>query len=88
MCLTAPARVLSVAAGDAVIEMDGRQRRASTLVVPDVTVGEWVLVGAGSILRRLDETEALELTRAINAAIATTDGPDAPALPHQPGGSR
>ena len=88
MCLTAPARVLSVAGGDAIVEMAGRQRRASTLVMPDIAPGEWVLVGAGSILRRLEPAEALELTRTIDAAMAATEGAKTPAPPHSPGGSR
>ena len=88
MCLTAPARVLSVEAGSATVEMEGRRRRASTMVTPDVAVGEWVLVGAGSILRRLEPAEALELTRTISAAIAATEGAPASADVHHPGGSR
>ncbi|HEX3265068.1 MAG TPA: HypC/HybG/HupF family hydrogenase formation chaperone [Candidatus Limnocylindrales bacterium] len=88
MCITAPARVISVDRGDAIVEMDGRRRRASTLVTPDVVAGEWVLVGAGSILRRLRPREARELTRTINAAITATERADATARPQSRGGSR
>lgn len=88
MCITAPARVISVDRADAIVEMDGRRRRASTLVTPDVVAGEWVLVGAGSILRRLRPREARELTRTINAAITATERADATARPQSRGGSR
>ena len=72
MCITAPGRVIELDAGGALVELSGRRRRASTLVVPDVRVGDWVIVGAGSILRRLDATEAQALHRSIAAAIDMT----------------
>ena len=78
MCLTAPALVIAVDAEGAVVETIGTWRRASTMVVPDVAVGDWVIVGAGSILRRLDPVEALDVVRTIGAAIAATDPPNTP----------
>lgn len=69
MCITAPACVIALDGSGAVVESGGVHRRASTLVVPDVAVGDWVLVGAGSILRRLEPAEARQLTRTISAAM-------------------
>lgn len=74
MCITAPARVIAVDADGAIVETVGTWRHASTIVVPDVAVGDWVIVGAGSILRHLEPAEALELAREIGAAIAAHDG--------------
>ena len=68
MCLTAPARVLAVDGEGATVLLDGRERRASTLVVPEVTVGDWVIVGAGTILERIDEPEAAYLAAAVKEA--------------------
>jgi hydrogenase expression/formation protein HypC len=82
MCLTAPARVLDIDGETALVEIDGRRRRASLLLVPDARPGDWLLVGAGTALRRLDEAEALDLVDLIAAAVAATDGhvpaPEAP----------
>ena len=50
MCLTAPARVLALDRGGATVLLGGRERRASTLVVPEVAVGDWVIVAAGTVL--------------------------------------
>lgn len=72
MCISYPGRVVELDRGNAVVDTVGRRRRASTLVVPDVAVGEWVLVGAGSILRRLDPADALALTQALDTALAAT----------------
>ena len=68
MCLTAPARVIAVDAGGATVLLGGRERRASTLVVPEVAVGDWVIVGAGTILERLSEDEAAVVNAAVAAA--------------------
>jgi hydrogenase assembly chaperone HypC/HupF len=75
MCITAPGRVIEIDAAGAVVDLTGVRRRASTLVMPDVAVGDWVLVGAGTILRRVEEAEARELSREITAAIAGADEP-------------
>jgi hydrogenase maturation factor len=43
-------------------------RHASTLVVPEVAVGDWVIVAAGTILERIDPLQAAQLTAAVNEA--------------------
>ena len=73
MCIAYPARVLSFDETGASIEMDGRTRRASMLLRPQIAVGDWVLIAAGSVLRRLDAEEANHLLRTIDAAVAATD---------------
>lgn len=73
MCITAPAQVVDLDARGAVVDIAGRRRRASTLVIPDVAVGDWVMLGAGTILRRLEPTEAATIARTIRTAAATSD---------------
>jgi hydrogenase assembly chaperone HypC/HupF len=68
MCLTAPARVLSVDREGATVLLGGRERRASTLVVPEVAAGDWVLIAAGTILERIDQPEAAYLAAAVTEA--------------------
>jgi len=70
VCITAPGLVVGIDGAFATIDLEGKRRRASTLVVPDVAVGDWVMVGAGTILRRLDAQEGAELARTINSAVA------------------
>jgi hydrogenase expression/formation protein HypC len=72
MCLTAPALVLSVAGAFAVVEQDGRRRRASLLLLDGVQPGDWLLVGAGTALRQLHADEARELIDLVGAARAAT----------------
>ncbi len=68
MCLTAPARVLAVDDDGATVLLAGHERRASTLVVPEVAAGDWVLVAAGTILERVDQSEAAFLAAAVTEA--------------------
>jgi len=68
VCLTAPARVIGLDEVGATVLLGGRERRASTLVVPEVTVGDWVIVAAGTILERIDPLQAAQLTAAVNEA--------------------
>jgi hydrogenase assembly chaperone HypC/HupF len=69
MCIAMPARVLAIEADHAVVEIDGRVRRASMLRLPDVAVGDWALVAAGTVLRRLEPSEAAELGRLLRGAM-------------------
>lgn len=86
MCITYPGLVLGRDGSTAVVEMTGRARRASTLLVPDIAVGDWVMVGVGAILRRLDPAEAIDLVHVLDAArTATADRTASPAnQSHQP----
>ena len=73
MCVTCPAQVVGIDAQGATVDTEGRRRRASTVIVPDVTVGDWVLVGMGTILERLDPDVAREMRDAVRGAAAVRD---------------
>lgn len=68
MCIAAPARVVGLDRGDAIVEVYGRRRRASLLLGPSVAVDDVVLVAAGRVLRRLEPDEAEELRALLGAA--------------------
>jgi hydrogenase assembly chaperone HypC/HupF len=61
MCLSVPARVIAIDGAHATVDMDGRARRASMVLSPAIAVGDWALVAAGTVLRRLSPVEANEL---------------------------
>ena len=76
MCIAMPGRVLAIEADHAIVDLDGRVRRASLVRMPDVSVGDWALVAAGTVLRRLEPDEATELRDLLRTAIReTTDQP-------------
>jgi hydrogenase assembly chaperone HypC/HupF len=70
MCLDFAARVVSREGDICVVETDGRQRRASTLLLPETSVGDWVYIAMGTVIERLDPAEA----RRINETLRTAQG--------------
>jgi hydrogenase expression/formation protein HypC len=78
MCLGYPALVVEVDPDGATVEDRGRRRRASTLLLPDIEPGEWALVAAGSVIRRLDAADAIELAGEIARAEAFAGIPGPP----------
>jgi hydrogenase assembly chaperone HypC/HupF len=70
MCVAFPGRVTEVDAIGATVDTEGRERRASTLLVPDVAVGDWVFVAAGTIVDRIDPDEAVMIRATLLEAIA------------------
>jgi hydrogenase assembly chaperone HypC/HupF len=69
MCIGFPGVVVGIDGSGAVVETEGRRRRASTLYCPDVAVGDWVTVAAGTIVERLDPAEAAEIRDLLHVAI-------------------
>jgi hydrogenase expression/formation protein HypC len=80
MCVTWPAQVVAIDPQGATVDTEGRRRRASTVVVPDVAVGDWVLVGMGTILLRLDPEVAMEMRGALREAVALDEAAPQPAI--------
>jgi hydrogenase assembly chaperone HypC/HupF len=68
MCLGFPGLVVAIDSAGATIETEGRRRRANTLIAPDLAVGEWVFVSAGTVISRLQPDEAAFIQRELEAA--------------------
>lgn len=69
MCIAFPGLVVDLDADGAVVETEGRRRHASTLFIPDIAVGEWVTVAAGTIVERLEPADVAEIQQLLRAAI-------------------
>lgn len=59
MCVSIPGRVTAIEGHQAELDVMGASRKASTLMMPEVQVGDYVLTSAGMIMTVLDEDEAL-----------------------------
>ncbi len=70
MCLAIPGKVVKVDAekGTATVDYEVEQREAGTVLVPDVTVGDYVLVQAKMIVQVVPEQQALDALAAIHEA--------------------
>ncbi len=73
MCLMAPARVVATDGTICEVEVGGRVERASMMLEPDLVVGDWVLLNSGTVVRRLDDDQAAEMTRAFGIVYGLTD---------------
>ncbi len=60
MCLAVPAKVVSIDGETALVELGGLTRQARTMLVPNVKVGDYVLLHAGFAIQTLDEAAAQE----------------------------
>ena len=74
MCLTLPGEVVAFDGDVAVVRVDGKLRRASALPVPDLRVGDRVIVAAGSVMARLDPAESEEIERLVRVAYGEPTG--------------
>ena len=64
MCLAVPARVTEMRDGLlGLVELGGVVREASFMLLPDVAVGDYVLLHAGYALQKVDTAEAEETRR-------------------------
>ncbi|MCC7105587.1 MAG: HypC/HybG/HupF family hydrogenase formation chaperone [Chloroflexi bacterium] len=59
MCLILPARLLLIDGDEAVVELHGgMQARASLVLQPEASAGQYALVDRGLVLELIDEAEA------------------------------
>lgn len=63
MCVAVPYKVLAVDDGRAEVEAAGVRQEVSLAMLPDVAVGDWVLVYLGAVAAVIDEAEAMEVLR-------------------------
>jgi hydrogenase expression/formation protein HypC len=73
MCLAIPARVTRINGHVADVEVDGTVTTADLSVLPQVKIGDYVMVHAGLAIQKYDEEEALanlELIRELYQKIA------------------
>lgn len=60
MCLAVPAKIIEIENQLVTVEVGGLTRRASIVLLPDASLGDYVLIHAGFAISKIDEKEALE----------------------------
>jgi hydrogenase expression/formation protein HypC len=66
MCLSIPAKVISIEGNMARASVGGAIVNTSLHLVDDVEIGDYVLIHTGFALQKISETEALETIRLID----------------------
>ncbi|MBU2468408.1 MAG: HypC/HybG/HupF family hydrogenase formation chaperone [Proteobacteria bacterium] len=59
MCLAIPAKITELGGDMATVEVGGVHRRVSTLMVPELKLGDYVITHAGFALHKVEEADAL-----------------------------
>lgn len=73
MCLAVPARIVELEGEMAKVEVGGVHRMVSLMLVPGLSVGDYVITHAGFALHRVDEEEAqasIQLLRELVQAVS------------------
>lgn len=74
MCIAAPYRIIEVTgSNNALIDFNGIGQEISTLMIPEVKVGDYVMVYLGSALAVIEEEEAEEVIRLFREIEASLD---------------
>ena len=60
MCLSIPAKIISIEGNMAKVSLGGSEVSASLQLVDDVKVGDYVLLHTGFAIEKIDEVEAME----------------------------
>jgi len=60
MCLAVPAKVIEIVNDDAVVEIEGIRRRAKIALIPDLRVGDYVIIHAGFAIHKWSEEDVQE----------------------------
>jgi hydrogenase expression/formation protein HypC len=60
MCLSIPAKIISIDNDKAIASVGGTEYEASLQLLDDVVVGDYVLLHTGFAIQKLSEDEAIE----------------------------
>ena len=74
MCLSVPAKILSIDGNKARVSLGGAEYNAALNLVDDVKVGDYVLLHSGFAIQKIDEDEAMETMRLLNEVIEKEKG--------------
>ena len=64
MCLAVPGRIIAIEGKTATVDFGGVKRKVRLDLLPNVDVGDYVVVHTGFAIERLDEKRALEILEA------------------------
>lgn len=63
MCLAIPTKVIEIKGNLGVVEFGGVRKDVGLSLLPNLKIGDWVLLHAGFAIQKLDEEEAKETLR-------------------------
>jgi len=70
MCLAIPCKVLTIEDDIAGIEISGVHRKASIILLPEVKIGDYVIIHAGYAIHKIDEADAANSLKALDEVLS------------------
>ena len=74
MCLGLPARVIKINGDIATVDYGGIMKDVDAFLVPNLKVGDYVIVHAGAIIAKINEKEAMEMMKAWSSIMEELKG--------------
>jgi len=70
MCLTAPAKIISISGQSAVVRTARKnmERQVLLSLIDNAKIGDWLLVNGEMAVEKIDETQAQELVKLLTAS--------------------
>ena len=68
MCLAIPSKIISINGKKGTADMGGINIKVDLNFIPEVKIGDWILIHTGFGLEIISEKDALETIEAINEA--------------------
>ena len=60
MCLAVPAKVVEINNDDAIVDIEGIRRSAKIALIPDLMIGDYVIIHAGFAIHKWSEEDVQE----------------------------
>ncbi|OVE81245.1 hypothetical protein BVY04_03725 [bacterium M21] len=74
MCLAVPGKIKEINGTTATVDIEGNEVTADVSIVPDASVGDYVIVHAGCAIQKYDEEEALETLKVLREFASGSEG--------------
>ncbi|MCY2951832.1 MAG: HypC/HybG/HupF family hydrogenase formation chaperone [Planctomycetota bacterium] len=82
--MAVPAQLVECDETEAVVDLHGNRLRINTMLVPDLKVGDWILVHAGFAIQAIDAQNAADTWAVLQDAQRLIEEAEAPAHPTAP----
>ena len=79
MCLAVPVKIVEIEGNQGTVDFAGNRRSASLVLVPEVKLGDYVLLHAGFAITVLAEADALETLELLGIASDADPSTNTPA---------
>ncbi|ASJ17126.1 hydrogenase [Thermococcus chitonophagus] len=74
MCLAVPGKVVEIKGNVGIVDFGGVKREVRLDLLPDVKVGDYVIVHTGFAIEKLDEERAREILEAWEEVLSALEG--------------